>query len=224
MDCHDSFASIENHESVESFQSTSQSSPSSSTLPLESSHDIDDLNKLNADIATFTLPDDIIPVTPLNSPVFEGLSQYMILGAVLEVNEENVSTPVQRADIPTGERTLRPSSESLPFGLPSSNTGNEQSPRSSQQVTNLPESPGPNANAAVQLASDPPHLHMIPQVQARDLHFGRSTSPIEYMQSEIWRLLPTFFALRRETIVEINITSDNAYRFGLTSGTGEANG
>ena len=24
--------------------------------------------------------------------------------------------------------------------------------------------------------------------------------------------------------VEINITSDNAYRFGLTSGTGEANG
>jgi len=131
--------------------------------------------------------------------VFEGLSQYMILEAVLGVNEDNVSTPVERAEIHTGERTLLPSSEVLPFELPSSSTGNEQSLGSSQQVPNLPESPGPNADVTIQPAGDPPYPH-IPHVQARVLHFGRSTSPLEYMQSEIRRLLPTIFALRRETM------------------------
>jgi hypothetical protein len=203
----DSSASNEIHESIESRQPSPQSLASSSTLPLESVHDIDDSNrdeqyKLNVDTATssFTLPIDIIPVTPLNSPIFEGLSQYMILGAVLGVNHDNVSTPVQR-DIPTedSERTLQPLSEVPPSGLPSSN-GNGLSLRSAQQATNpqAPESPGPNADVTQAIQSDPPYPHHLSYVQ--DSHLGRSTSPFEYMQSGILRLLPTIFALRRETI------------------------
>lgn len=138
-------------------------------------------------------------MTPPGSPIFEGLSQYMILGAVLGVNQDDVSTPVQR-DLPTGERTLRPSSEASPFRLPSS-SGNEQSLRNAQQATNPPESPGPNAVVPIELASDAPYPHL-PHVLVWNSDLGRSRSPstLEYMQSGILRLMPTFFALRRETI------------------------
>ena len=195
MDRRDSFTST--HESIES-QSSIHSSPASSTFPLESNHDSNE--QYDVDTATFTLPIDIIPMTPPGSPIFEGLSQYMIFGDILGANQDDVLTPLQR-DIPTGERTLRPSSEAPPFGLPSSG-GNEQSPRSAQQVVNSRESPGPNADLAIEPASSPPSPHL-PHTQVRDLHLGRSgrsPSPLEYMQSGILRLLPTIFVLRRETI------------------------
>lgn len=205
MDRHDSFTSNETHEAIESCQSSPQSSPSfsSSILPLEPSHDIDNSNEqYNADTEIFTLPIDIIPVTPPGSPIFEGLSQYMILGAVLGVNQDNVSTPFQR-DIPTGEpeRTLCPLSEAFRFGSPSS-SGNGQSLRSAQQATNLPESPGPNVDVAIQ--SDSPFPHRDNPSNVQDSHLGRSTTPLEYIHSEIMRLVPTFFALRREMIDRTN--------------------
>ena len=198
MDRRNSFTSNETHESIESRQWSSQSSPSSSTFPPEPSHVINDPNESNVDTDTFALPMDIIPVTPLNSPIFEGLSQYMILGAVLGVKQDNLSTPVQ-GDIPTGERTLRSSSEAPQIGLPVSSV-NEQSPRSVHQPTNPPESPGPNADVAIQL--DLPYSHHLSHVRVwnPDLGMSRSTSTLEHMQSEILHLMPTVFALRRETI------------------------
>ena len=66
-------------------------------------------------------------------------------------------------DIPTGELTPRPSSEAPRFGLPPSN-GNEQSPRSAQQAINLPEFPGPNADA---VQPDPPYPHHLSHIQER---------------------------------------------------------
>lgn len=199
MDRHDSFTSNEIHQPIKSRQSSTQSSPSpsSSTLPFEPSNDIDNSNEqYNVDTATFTLPIDIIPVTPPGSPIFEGLSQYMILGAVLGVNQDNVPTPFQR-DIPIGEpeRTLRPSSEASRFGLPPSSE-DRQSLRSAQQAINSPESPGPNVDVAIE--PDLPFPHHPSHVQ--DSHLGRSTTPLEYIQSEILRLVPTFLTLRRDTI------------------------
>ena len=213
----DSFTSKETYESTESFQPSPQSTPSSSTLPLESRrstpvpedrhdpkfdeipqsdlHDINDSNaQYNVDGATFTLPIDIIPVTPTGSPVFDGLSQYMIPGAVLRVDQDDVSTPVQR-DIPTEEPT-RSSSESSRFGLPPSSE-NEPSPRSAQEATNLPVSPEPNADA---IHPDPPYPHPISHIEVRDSHLEMSTSPLERIQSGRWRLIPTFFALTPEMI------------------------
>ena len=191
MDRRNAIASNETCDSVESGQSSPQSSVSSSTLSLESSHDINDSNEqYTVDTATFRLPIDIIPMTPPGSPIFEGLSQYMI--------HDNVSTPVQR-DIPTGdsEHTLRSSSEVLPFGLPTS-SGNEQSLRNAQQETDPPESPGPNADVAQANQPEPPYPHLLSLVQ--DSHLRRSTSPLGYVQSGILRFLPTIFAFRKEMI------------------------
>lgn len=183
----------------EATESCPQSSPSSSTLPLESSHD-DLYEQYDVDTAPFTLPIDIIPMTPPGSPILEGLSQYMILEAVLGVNQDDVSTTVQH-DIPTREHTLQPSSEAPPSGLPSS-SGSERSLGSAQRATDPPESPRPNTDVVIAPASDPPYPNLS-HVQVRDLHLGRSgrsPSPLEYMQSGILRLWPSFFALRSETI------------------------
>ena len=196
-DRRDSSSSNETHESIESYQSSPQSSPSSSTRSLEPSHDIDDSNgQYNVDTAPFILPMDIIPMTPPGSPIFEGLSQYMIPGADLEVNQDNVSTPIQH-DIPTGERTLWPSSEAPRFGLQSS-SGIGQSLRSAQQATSPPESPGLNTDVVI--LPDSPHPHLLSHVQVSDSHLGRSASTLEYMQLGILRLMPTVFTLRREAI------------------------
>ena len=135
-------------------------------------------------------------MTPPGSPILEGLSQYMIPGADFGFNQDNISTPVLR-DLPTAaERTLWPSSEAPRFGLLAS-SGNEQSLRSVQQAANPPESPGPNADVAIQ--PDPPYPHLS-DTQVWNSNLGRSTSTLEYMQLGISRLMPTFFALRRETI------------------------
>jgi hypothetical protein len=58
----------------------------------------------------FALLVDIILVTPPGSPIFEGLSHYMISHGSevpFRVGQDNASTPVQR-DISSGERTLWP--------------------------------------------------------------------------------------------------------------------
>ena len=104
-DRRDSLTSNETHESFESCQSSPwassalllESRPStpqedhhdlkSDEIPqsdLECLHDIDDSgsNEQHVDTATFTLPADIISVTPPDSPIFEGLSQFMIPEAV----------------------------------------------------------------------------------------------------------------------------------------------
>ena len=196
-DRRDSFALNETRDSAEFSQLSPQLSVSSLTLPLESNHDINDSEsneRYTVDTATFRLPIDIIPMTPPGSPIFEGLSQYMILEAVsVPGNQDDVSSiPVQR-DLPTGELTLRPSSEVTPFGLPPSSSGNEQ-------ATNPPDSPGPNADVtqAIQLNSPYTHAHHLSLVQGS--HHGRSTSPLEYMQSGILRFLPSIFVLRKEMI------------------------
>lgn len=117
----------------------------------------------------------------------------MIPEAVIEVNQDNISTYVQR-DLPitqAGERTLwRPSSEAPRFGLPSSSE-DEHSLRSEQEATSPPESPEPNADVTIRL--DPPFPHS-------PSHDQEPTSPLELLQSGLLRLMPNFFALRRETL------------------------
>lgn len=155
-------------------------------------------------LATFTLPADIIPVTPPGSPVLDGLSHYMIFpgseapSSVLRADQDNISTPVER-DISTGERTLWPPSETPRFGLLLS-SGNGQSLRngSPQQASDLPESQGSDVDVTIQPdLPSPPHMS---HVQVQDSHPGTSTSPFERMQSGLLRVIPTLFALDRKTI------------------------
>ena len=163
---------------------------------------IDNLNEqYNIDTnipATFILPFDIIHVTPPGSPILEGLSQYMVLhgseapGSVLRADQNNTLTPVQR----TGERTLWPPSEVPRFGLLLS-SANGQSLRSDLS-SNPPESPEPNADIAIQ--PDLPRSPHLSHAQVRDLYLGMSISPFERIQSGLLRVIPTFFALDRETI------------------------
>ena len=104
----------------------------------------------------------------------EGLSQYMITSQSGQCNQ------LPSSDIYTGERTLWPPPEALRFGLLSS-SGNGQSLWSAQRATNLPESPGPNAD--IDIHPVPPTRATLSHVQVWDWHLGMSISSLERMQS-----------------------------------------
>lgn len=181
---------------------------------LEEFHDLDtdtvsqhvlDTQESNEDVntpdtpthgSTFTLPPDVlpvIPVTPPDSPIFEGLSQYMTSdgseasGIVVQdssiVDQDNVVTPGERTTS-ASERTLWPSLETPRAGLLSSRSANGQSLSESSDESRSTSGSGID----IPIQPDVPASRVqVPSRESSQIH-------------RILRAIPTIFAVDRETI------------------------
>jgi len=159
-------------------------------LDLQCLQDIDERSNIDTNILassthgsaiTFTLPP--IPATPSGSPILDGLSQYMTLhdlDAPGVVSQENSSVDLD--EVSAIECT--------------SMSGNGQSLRSGcsePQPTSNPLDPSPDLLCP----------HHISHVQFRDSYLGMSTrgpSPFQRIQLGLLNVIPSIFALNRETV------------------------
>ena len=140
------------------------------------------------------LPIELIPVTPSDSPVFDGLDSYLTSlpdSQAPEVQNSAVyhHTPV-RHEMSAGDRTLWPPSEATRRGLLSFRNGNDYSQSAFDSLGLTPESD----TTDVASQSDPSRV----QIHAQDSFLGTVSDNVSSFQRMI-RAIPTIFAVRRET-------------------------
>ncbi|KAF8813506.1 hypothetical protein BYT27DRAFT_7239403 [Phlegmacium glaucopus] len=155
---------------------------------------------------TFTLP--LIPATPSDSPMFEGLSKYMTLhdwdapGFVSQENPrvdlDEVSTPVQHEGSDIESTLWSPSTSGSSQSLSSGYSESEPASNSFELSAELNSTQGSDVDSAVQ--PDPPCPHLLSPVPIRDSYLGGGLSPLQRIQSGLLNVIPTFFALDREKI------------------------
>ena len=115
----------------------------------------------------------IIPMTPANSPILEGLSQYM--------TSHDSDTPGVISQETSGVGSDKSTSESTSL------EPSDKSNLTPEPDIDIPIQPGPPLS----------------QIQIRDSHLGMSNgglSSYQRMQMGLLHVVPTFFALSRETI------------------------